>query len=111
MTRLRAQGTLANSIKFASISVSAPAGSLSATGSYDLNSRSFQVDAKGAGIDIAKFETLHVKGSTRRQAELYLSGSGTLDDPRIEATQRWPAWTWAASRSAAWTLRRTPRPR
>jgi translocation and assembly module TamB len=87
VTRLRAQGTMANSvIKLASINVSAPAGSVSATGSYDLNARRFQIDAKGAGIDVAKFETVQrqgidITGKLGFTAQL----SGTSDDPRLDA--------------------------
>jgi len=46
VTRLRAQGTMTNDlIKLASINASAPAGSVSAAGSYD-SRRRFQIDAK-----------------------------------------------------------------
>ena len=69
VTRLRAQGTMANSvINFASINASAPAGSISATGSYDLKSRHFQIDAKGAGIDVAKIES-GAKSRDRQQRQ------------------------------------------
>ncbi|MGA2217025.1 MAG: hypothetical protein ABSG51_03015, partial [Terracidiphilus sp.] len=56
---LRAQGTLANQVvKLASITVNDEAGKVSATGSYNLKSRLFQLDAKGAGIDVGKIESL-----------------------------------------------------
>jgi translocation and assembly module TamB len=87
VTRLRAQGTMTNQlVKLTSIAASAPAGSLSASGSYDLKSKRFQVDAKGAGIDVAKIESLHREDS-RAAGTLGFSviGSGTLDDPRLEA--------------------------
>jgi translocation and assembly module TamB len=73
-------------VKLTSIAASAPAGSLSASGSYDLKSKRFQVDAKGAGIDVAKIESLHREDS-RAAGTLGFSviGSGTLDDPRLEA--------------------------
>ena len=87
VTRLRAQGTMTDDvIKLASVNVSAPAGDLSATGSYDLKGRRFQIDAKGAGIDVAKFETVQrqgidVTGKLGFTAQL----SGTTDDPRLDA--------------------------
>ncbi|HEY1902985.1 MAG TPA: translocation/assembly module TamB domain-containing protein [Terracidiphilus sp.] len=87
ITRLRAQGTLtSDQLKFASISVGAPAGSLSASGSYDLKSRRFQIDAKGAGIDVAKIGSLRrANAEATGTLGFSLAGSGTLDDPRIEA--------------------------
>jgi translocation and assembly module TamB len=87
VTRLRAQGTMTNDlIKLASINASAPAGSVSATGSYDLKAHRFQIDAKGAGIDVAKFETVQrqgidITGKLGFTAQL----SGTTDDPRLDA--------------------------
>ena len=87
ITRLRAQGTMANQLlKFTSVSANAPPGSLSATGSYDLKSRQFQVDAKGAGIDVAKIEVLRSQDSgASGKLGFTLAGTGTLDDPRLEA--------------------------
>jgi translocation and assembly module TamB len=87
VTRVRAQGTMTNGLlKLASITVSAPAGNLSATGSYDLNSRRFQVDAKGTGIDVAKIEALRRQGlDITGNLGFSVLGSGTLEDPRLEA--------------------------
>ena len=87
IAHLRAQGTMANQlIKLASFTASAPAGSLAASGSYDLKSRHFQVDAKGSAIDVAKIETLH-RNDPEATGKLgfTVAGSGTLDDPRLEA--------------------------
>ncbi|MGD0630268.1 MAG: translocation/assembly module TamB domain-containing protein [Terracidiphilus sp.] len=87
ITHLRAQGTLGNDqLKFSSLNVGAPAGSLSAAGSYDLNSKRFQIDAKGAGIDVAKIESLRRQDSAAAGTLGFsVAGSGTLEDPRIEA--------------------------
>jgi translocation and assembly module TamB len=87
VARFRAQGTIANDLaKLASVTVSAPTGSLSVTGSYDLKSRRFQVDAKGDGIDVAKIESLRRQGiEATGKLGFSLLGSGTLDDPRLEA--------------------------
>jgi translocation and assembly module TamB len=87
ITRLRAQGTLnGEQLRFASISVGAQSGSVTASGSLDLNSRSFQVDAKGAGIDIAKIEALRRQDSDAAGTLGFsVTGSGTLEDPRLEA--------------------------
>jgi len=57
VTRVHAQGTLANDrLSLASVTLSEPAGSAAANGSYDLKSRRFQVSATGAGLDIAKVD-------------------------------------------------------
>jgi translocation and assembly module TamB len=87
ITHLRAQGTLGNDLlKFSAINVGAPAGSLSASGSYDLKSRQFQIDAKGAGIDVAKIESLRRQDpDAAGTLGFSVSGSGTLADPRLEA--------------------------
>ena len=87
VTRIRAQGTMESSLlKLASVAASAPAGSLSATGSYDLKSSRFQVDAKGTAIDVAKIQALRRQGlDVTGKLGFSVLGSGTLDDPRLEA--------------------------
>jgi translocation and assembly module TamB len=84
--RIRAEGSMANQlIKLTSMAISGDAGKISATGSYELDSRRFQLDARGAGIELARVEAL-------RSQDLALTGklgftalgSGTLDDPRIQ---------------------------
>jgi translocation and assembly module TamB len=87
ISHLRAQGTMETQlVKLASITANAPSGSLSASGSYDLKSRHFQVDAKGSVIDVARIETVHRQdpGATGMLG-FTVAGSGTLDDPRLEA--------------------------
>jgi translocation and assembly module TamB len=87
VTRVRAQGTMTDGLfKLASVAASAPAGNLFATGSYDLNSRRFQVDAKGTGIDVAKIEALRRQGlDITGKLGFTVFGSGTLEDPSLEA--------------------------
>jgi len=87
VTRIHAQGTMSSDqIKLSAISVAAASGSLSATGNYDLKSHQFQVDAKGSGIDLAKIETLRKQDpGASGTLGFTLTGSGTLDDPHLEA--------------------------
>ncbi|HUD12109.1 MAG TPA: translocation/assembly module TamB domain-containing protein [Terracidiphilus sp.] len=87
ITRLRLQGTLdGEQFRFSSISVGAPSGNVSASGSLDLKSHRFQIEAKGAGIDIAKIETLRRQDSEASGTLGFsVTGSGTLDDPRLDA--------------------------
>jgi translocation and assembly module TamB len=87
ITHLRAQGTLSSGqLKLSSINVAAPAGSLFASGSYDLNSRRFQVNANGAGINVARIESLRRQDpDATGTLGFSVTGSGTVEDPRIEA--------------------------
>lgn len=90
VSHARAQGSFANqSVKLASITANAPAGSIAGSGSYDMKSRQFSAEAHAADIDVAKIEKL-------RSANQALGGrlgftataSGTLDDPKIEGHAR-----------------------
>jgi translocation and assembly module TamB len=86
VAHVRAQGSIADqSIKLTSLTASDEAGKISATGEYDLSSRRFQLDAKGAGIDMARIEALRRNGlAVTGKLGLSVQGSGTLDDPRLE---------------------------
>jgi translocation and assembly module TamB len=87
VARIRAQGNIANqTIKLTSVTVSEDAGKIAATGSYDLSSRQFQLDARGAGIDVSRFDTLRRNGlAMTGRMGFSVQGTGTLDDPRLEA--------------------------
>jgi translocation and assembly module TamB len=84
---LRAQGTLANqTLKLTSVTVNEAAGKIAATGSYEFPSHRFQLDAKGAGIDVARIEWLRRKTlALTGKLGFTVTGSGTLDDPHLEA--------------------------
>jgi translocation and assembly module TamB len=86
VARIRAQANIAGqTINLTSITVSEGAGKFAATGNYDLSSRRFQLDAKGAGIDMARIETLRRYGlAMTGKLGFTLQGSGTLDDPRLD---------------------------
>ncbi len=95
IARARAQGSISNQvIKLSSITIANKAGTVSGSGSFDTRSRRFQVEARGAGIDIAKIEHLHVKGETIA-GRLGFSGtaSGTIDDPVLQAHARLAGFT------------------
>jgi translocation and assembly module TamB len=87
ITRLRAQGTVDDSqIKLSSIAVGEAAGNITATGSYDLHSKRFSINANGAGLDVAKIGWLQKKGwSAAGRLTADLRGSGTFDDPQLHA--------------------------
>jgi translocation and assembly module TamB len=87
VARIRVQGNVANqTIHLTSVTVNEAAGKFTATGSYDLSSRRFQLDAMGEGIDVARIETLRRDGLTMTgKMGFTVQGTGTLDDPRLEA--------------------------
>ncbi len=86
VTHLRAQGALANQVwKISAVTVSAPGGSVNGSGSYDARSGRFALDATIPGFDIARvawFERNDVEIAGTLNGSF--SGSGTLDDPRLE---------------------------
>ncbi len=85
ITRIRAQGAVANQlVTLSSVSVSNAAGNIAGSGSYDLKSRHFQVDARGAGIDVARIEAVHNAVDATGKLLFQVTGSGTLEDPRLE---------------------------
>lgn len=86
-TRARIQGSLGNRVlSLKSVTLSAPAGNLSGSGSYDLWSRNFQISASGAGIDISRIAGLHRRGvDAAGKLRFSLSGSGTPADPHLKA--------------------------
>jgi translocation and assembly module TamB len=86
IARVRAEGKMVDDVvQLASVTLNEAAGKVTASGTYDLNSRRFQIDAHAAGIDIAKVKRI-------RDANLQVAGnlgfsvigSGTLDDPHLE---------------------------
>ncbi|MFY9854345.1 MAG: translocation/assembly module TamB domain-containing protein [Terracidiphilus sp.] len=87
VNRIRAQGTIANqNIKLTSVTVNDDAGKLAATGSYDLQTHRFQLDAKGAGIDVSRIQWLRNHDlAVSGKLGLSVQGSCTLDNPCIEA--------------------------
>jgi translocation and assembly module TamB len=87
VAHLRAQGNLANQIlNLTSFTANENAGKIAATGSYDLKSHRFQLNAKGTGLDIASIEWLKRKGLVATgKLGFTVQGSGTTDDPRFEA--------------------------
>ena len=85
--RIRAVGTMANQVvKLASLTVAEAAGIITATGSYELNSRRFLLDARGTGIDVSRIECLRRQElAVTGKLGFTVAGFGTPDDPRLEA--------------------------
>jgi translocation and assembly module TamB len=87
VARLRAQGNLANQLlNLTSLTVNGDAGTIAGAGSYNLQSHRFQLNANGAGIDLARIEVLRRPGLTViGKLGFTAEGSGTLDDPVLKA--------------------------
>jgi translocation and assembly module TamB len=87
LTLVRAVGKFNGQVvQLASVTVNSAAGSMTASGNYDVHSHQFKVDARGAGIDIAKINKLRNSGAALSGSLGFsLSGSGTFDDPHLNA--------------------------
>ncbi len=95
IARIRAQGNIVNqTIRFTSLTATDVAGNLSATGSYDLDTHRFTLDAKSTGIDVARIESFRRQGLTvTGKLGFTVQGYGTFDDPRLEARASLPNLT------------------
>ncbi|HVZ84974.1 MAG TPA: translocation/assembly module TamB domain-containing protein [Terracidiphilus sp.] len=87
LARVRAQGKIAGRVvQLASVTVNDDAGKLSASGSYDLNSKQFQIAAQGAGIDLSQVKRLQTAGAAvNGKLAFSVNGGGTFDDPQLRA--------------------------
>ena len=86
VNHIRLQGKMADQlISLSSISIASGAGTISGTGNYNLQAKNFQLDARSAGIDIAKVELIRQQkqGATGR-LEFNVHGTGTFDDPQLQ---------------------------
>jgi translocation and assembly module TamB len=87
VTQLRIEGAMANRmLKLTAVTMWGAGGVISASGSYDLKARTFQVDAHSAAIDISRIEWVHRHNlNAAGKLAVSLTGSGTLDDPHLQA--------------------------
>ncbi len=85
-SQLRIDGAVAAQVmKLRSVTVREWGGSVSASGSYDLKSREFQLDAHGDGIDLQQIRWLEKQNlQAAGTMSATVSGSGTLDDPHLD---------------------------
>jgi translocation and assembly module TamB len=86
VTRLRIQGTMANqTLKLSSATLGEAGGTIAGSGSYDFADERFQLDAHGDGIDVARIGWLRQRDwDVSGKLGVSLTGSGTLDNPRLE---------------------------
>jgi translocation and assembly module TamB len=86
VARIRAQGKMANQVvQLASVTMNDAAGKVAASGTYDLASRRFQLQAQASGIDVAKIQSLRDAGITvTGSLGFSVTGGGTFDDPQLQ---------------------------
>ncbi len=86
VARIRAQGKIVGQVlQVSSITMAEASGKITGSGSYDLRSKHFQVDAKGTDIDVAKIQRIHDAGAAAAgNLGFTITGSGTFEDPRLE---------------------------
>lgn len=83
--RVRAQGTLnGTKLSLSSLTLSAPAGTATASGSYDFHSRQFFVQAQSTSLQLAAIQHLHNSSLNPSGAFSFtVTGSGTPSDPQL----------------------------
>jgi translocation and assembly module TamB len=86
MTSLRAQGSIADhAVNVSSFEARGRAGVVSGSGSYAIETKQFQIQVRGTGIDVSKIERLRSTGEAiAGTMEFALKASGTRDDPQID---------------------------
>jgi translocation and assembly module TamB len=88
VTQLRIEAAMANhALKLTSFHATDAGGVLSASGSYDFNAKTFDLQAHGTGIDIARIGWVgqhNLDAAGKLSADI--TGSGSLDDPRLNAS-------------------------
>jgi translocation and assembly module TamB len=87
LTRARVDGNIAGQVlQLSSASLSSSAGTITGAGTYDLHSRRFTVNAHSSSLDVGKIEHLRQKtASVAGNLAFTLNGSGTTDDPKLDA--------------------------
>jgi translocation and assembly module TamB len=98
--QLRIEGAMANQVlKVSSATLSETSGTLSATGSYDIKTRGLQAEAHGAGFDISRIGWVRQRNlDVAGKLGFSLTGSGTLNDPRLEGRAVISRFTLAGQR-------------
>ncbi len=87
VTQLRVQAALADhKLKVVSARATDAGGVLSASGNYDFDARTFDLDAHGSAIDIARIAWVGRHNyEAAGKLSIDVTGSGSVDDPRLNA--------------------------
>ncbi|HZP03688.1 MAG TPA: translocation/assembly module TamB domain-containing protein [Terracidiphilus sp.] len=86
VARMRVEGSLADHVvKVSSANFDLAGGTISGSGSYDAGSKVFQLQANGAGVDLARLDWLRQKNlEVAGKLNASVTGSGTWESPRLE---------------------------
>jgi translocation and assembly module TamB len=86
VNKLRVQGTLAGQLlRVKVLTVATPAGSATASGSYNLRSSQFEGEAHGAAVDVARVDWVRRQNwQAAGKLSFNVRGSGTPHDPRLQ---------------------------
>jgi translocation and assembly module TamB len=87
LVRARAQGKVVGQlVHLDTVTLTSEAGTVAGSGTYDLHSRQFQVDAHGSSLEISKIERLRHSGTPLAGTLAFtVTGNGTFDDPHLDA--------------------------
>jgi translocation and assembly module TamB len=90
IAKIRAQGKVERgALQLTSFAATGPAGEVGGSGTIDLVSHRFQLKAEGTGIAIGRIRALQQSAiGLTGDLGFSISGSGTLDDPHLQATGR-----------------------
>ena len=87
VAHIRALGKIVGDVvQLTTVTVDDDAGKITGWGSYDILSRKFRLDARAAGLDLAKIQRIRDQNlQVAGNLGFSVTSSGTLDDPHMEA--------------------------
>jgi translocation and assembly module TamB len=87
VSHIRAQGKIVGrAVHLDSFTVSDEAGKLAGSGTYNFQSKEFQVTAQGTDLDVSRIQRLQEAGAgVTGSLAFNLAGSGTIQDPHLQA--------------------------
>jgi translocation and assembly module TamB len=86
VSSLRAEGKMVgDALQLTLVSLTSDAGKLTATGSYDLKTRMFQIAAHGENVNMSKIHRLNQAGAQiGGSLSLNVTGAGPVNDPHLQ---------------------------
>jgi translocation and assembly module TamB len=106
VTEISVQGALAgHRLKVVSARAAVAGGVLLASGNYDFDARTFSVDAHGSQVDIARIAWVGQHNyEAAGKLSIDITGSGSLDDPRLNARATVESLTLGGQRFGAFVV-------
>ena len=86
MKSIRVKGTVTGAqVKLDSVAVRHASGNLTASGSFNLDSHRFEINAQGASLDLSRIAWQQKQGiSATGKLNVAIHGFGTLEDPQLQ---------------------------